>query len=208
MRGARRRLSSLAAIPFRDVASIVRYGRHAPRWGRRIWVPPAACTGWIRGFPSVQSGRVIAGDWDLEVERTIDHPDVAAAVAHWRDGISWEQAGVYARLARRIAAYGGVRDGCLTHDDIVARFDDLDRMFEQVKREQQLRSSADLHRWCIWERDGVLVHIDRHGTPHFGGRGCHRLAAAWVADLPCIPAQLGVVHPDGLRHLPRYMTST
>ncbi|QBI20283.1 hypothetical protein ER308_12365 [Egibacter rhizosphaerae] len=198
-----RRAQVLLGIVARDALNLARYGTDAPRWGLRIWVSPASCEGWVRGFTSEHSGLVKGGDWDLSVERTLDHPDVAPAVAHWHRGVSWEEAGVYDRLAKRIAEFGGERDGCLTTEDIIARFERLDCMFEQVQREQRLRSTAESSVLRGRERDGVLVHVGRDGATLFGGRGCHRMAAAIVADIPLLPAQLGVVHPQGLRELKR-----
>lgn len=191
-----------AVVPVRDALNLARYGVHAPRWAMRIWVPPLACTSWVRGLSaSINSGQVVEGIWDLHAERTSDHFYVSAALRHWGQGVSWKDTGVYERLEKRIANSGGPQDGCFTPADVVRRFARLDAMFDQVQREGRLRSGTELDRWRWREHDGVLVHIGRDGTPLFGGRGCNRLAAAMTIGLPVIPAQLGVVHPRGVRLL-------
>ena len=194
-----------ATIPVRDAMNVVRYGVHAPRWAMRIWVPPLACISWAPWLgASVNSGRVVEGSWDLSAQLTADHPDVAPALRHWGQGISWEDVGAYERLAKRIADHGAPQEGCFTHADIVRRFGRLDQMFDQVKREGRLRSASETSLWRRRERNGVLVHIGRDGAPLFGGRGCNRLAAAMTLRLPIVPAQLGVVHPEGVRFLGHY----
>lgn len=113
------------------------------------------------------------------------------------EGYSWEAAGAYDLTATLIARRGKV-DGCASMQDVVRRYEDLDRMFDTMAREQRLRTAAEMRSGRIREEGGVYFHVGRDGTPIFGGGGNHRLAAAIALDIPTIPAQLGVVHPEGL----------
>ena len=43
---------------------------------------------------------------------------------------------------------------------------------------------------------GILMYVGRDGTLLHAGGGVQRFAIAKILDLPEIPAQLGVVHPQ------------
>jgi len=96
-----------------------------------------------------------------------------------------------------IALHGGRFDGCETLEDVVRRYERLDEVFDQVRREGRLRTAAELG-GSFRERGGVYVHIGRHSQPVFSLRGNHRLAIARILSLSLMPAQLGVVHPEAL----------
>lgn len=99
---------------------------------------------------------------------------------------------------QNLIAERGSADGCSTFEDIVERYDLLDEIFVQVVREQQLRSNRELNRIRFRAWGEVYVHVGRGPRLIFGGGGCHRLAAARIVGLDCIPAQIGVVHHQHL----------
>ena len=100
-------------------------------------------------------------------------------------------------MMERIAERGEL-DGCRSLDDVIARYERLDVMFERVTREKRLRTMSEVRPDNFRERGGVYIHIGRHNNPIFGGGGCHRLAMAITLGIDEIPAQVGVVHPDAL----------
>ena len=59
------------------------------------------------------SGRVLAGDWDLDTRKVRALTKVRLAISHWRDGVPWDDTGVYEYMLRRIRRYGKA-DGCTT----------------------------------------------------------------------------------------------
>jgi hypothetical protein len=123
---------------------------------------------------------------------------VAACMARWGEGRSWEEAGAYARSLRAIAKKGSL-DGCRTLDDVVQRYLKLDEVFARVSNEGRLRTRAELEGPAAFrELGGIFINIDRDGRPVAGGGGWHRLAIARILHLPVIPAQVGLVHPAAL----------
>ncbi len=81
-------------------------------------------------------------------------------------------------------------------DDITRRYRKLDEIFEEVKRSNKLSTRAELSHVHFREVGGVLFHIDRNLKPVLGLWGCHRYAMAVAAELPLMPAQVGVVHAE------------
>ena len=167
-------------------------------YARRLVVDPAALTGVVRD--SIRrnfSGSPWPGDWDLAPRPLSDAPKVAYCLRHWDDGLDWRAAGAVDHLMAVIARRGSV-DGCRTEAQVLARLDRLDAIRDRVAAEGRLRPVAEVRRPVFRESGGVLVHVDRHGRPLFGGAGNHRLGIALSLALPEIPAQLGVVHPAAL----------
>lgn len=198
VRTTHRRVHALA----RDLRGRASGGRDAPRYAERVTIDPASCDEAIvdddRVLDRRMSGRVLRGDWDLPRVQVGSLPKVAACYRHWVDGVPWDETGVYDEMMRIIADRPGA-DGCRTIDDVVARYAQLDSVFEHVRAEGRLRSARDFGPG-LREEHGVYVHFDRSGRPVFGGGGMHRLAIARILELPSIPAQVGVVHRDGLAH--------
>jgi hypothetical protein len=182
-----------------DIASITLYGRDAPLLWERIWLSPADCVDSYGKFKAEQSGEVVGGDWDLHTYPVKSNAIAAACIRHWRDGVSWEEAGAYDLQLQRIKKLGTSHaDGLRTLDDIIRRCEHLDAIFETIRSERRLRPRSETDDFTFRERDGVLIHVARDGRPVFGHRGVHRFVMARLLELPTMPAQLGVVHPEAL----------
>ena len=126
-------------------------------------------------------------------------------IAHWRDGQTWEQTGIFDLMMAKIAHSGRPQSGCRTIADVRARYARLDRIFETVRRGGALRGADGSQRHGGRAvPDGIEIHIAADGAPIFGNRGHHRLAMARVLGLPRIPAMLGFVHEQAVTHLPGY----
>lgn len=180
-----------------DLSNAVRYGRHAPLRCQRIWVVPAEVETAVDGLRRALSGRVISGDWDRETFPVEDVEKIRFSRLRWDQGFSWDETGAYDFSMRMIAQHGGRFDGCETLEDVVRRYERLDEVFDQVRREGRLRTAAELG-GSFRESGGVYVHIGRDCQPVFSLRGNHRLAIARILSLSLMPAQLGVVHPEAL----------
>lgn len=190
----------------RDVKNRVLYGARAPLSDETLYVRPRDITRRYVANPAEgaplfrrrHSGLVKGGDWDLSTLPLAQSPKYHACLAHWVDGISWEQTGIYDLHLDRIAR-NGVSDACRTLDDLKARYERLDRLFDQVQREGRLRDACQIEHYFRREHGGVFVHIDRHGRPLRNGGGEHRFLIAHILDLPEMPVQPGVIHLDALR---------
>jgi hypothetical protein len=183
-----------------DALNFARFGVHAPRYAQRVYVDPHAIDLMLQPGPigRAHSGRVLAGDWDVNVERLEESPKYVYCKLHFVEGLTWDEAGAYAFMGDRIRVDPG-QDGCHTEADIVRRFERLDLAFEQIVRERQLRERHDIAPDTFRERGGVYIHFDRHGRIVSGRGGVHRLAIAKLTGLRSIPAQLGVVHRHAVR---------
>ena len=183
----------------RDLANRIRYGKTAPRFGEQIFLRASDCnTFLISGLNRKDSGCVMDGNWDLSLSPITDHPKYRYCFSHWVDGLSWKEAGAYDFLMSKILESGNPVDECLTEQDVIERYDRLDRMFDQVSTTGRLYSQKEINPDNFRETGGVYVHVDRNNAPIFGGGGMHRFAVSKILNLPSIPAQLGVVHKNAI----------
>lgn len=146
------------------------------------------------------SGRVIGGDWDqLENLTAIDSRfKYNACIERWKLNKTWEETGIYDFMLECIQQRNGPVDKCSSLDDILARYERLDNLFENVKLTGRLKTQRELNPRCYNEEGGIFIHIGRQNQVIFGGGGIHRLAIAKVLQLNSIPGQLGVIHPEAL----------
>jgi hypothetical protein len=178
----------------------VRFGRAAPRPNERLWIDPARVRYALGGVP-VRSGQVI-DEWPSAALVPFDeHVHVRFALAHWRDGLSWEDSGAFAYMLNQISMRGR-QDGCFDLDDVKRRYERLDELFETVQREGRLRTRPELDPKTRDEDGGILVHIGPGGEPAIGDSGKHRLTIAKLAGVSTVPIRIGHIHRDALPLLP------
>ena len=178
-------------------------GGSFPRAQERIWINPTHLSRIYTRNPAHtpdykrrHSGMVLAGDWDQNTEPLDESWKIAACLAHFRDGVPWEQTGIYDRMRAMIDERGQF-DSCRTMDDIIARYETIDALYADIQK-NGFRDET-VHRLGVPRLpEGVYVHLDRNGAPIFGAIGNHRLAIARALGLTRIPAQLGVVHPGAI----------
>jgi len=180
----------------RGVANRIRYGREAPRPNERLWVDPSSVVNALDGLP-VRSGAVISQWPPAELIPFDEHVHVRFALAHWRDGVPWEETGAYDYMLERIRVRGQ-QDGCRDLADVRRRYVRLDELFETAQRERRLRTRTELDETAREEDGGILMHIGPHGTPAIGDGGKHRLTIAKLLELPVVPVRVGYVHRDAV----------
>ncbi|MCK7544775.1 hypothetical protein MLC59_11405 [Marinobacter bryozoorum] len=189
----------------------LRYGAQAPRYAERVWIQPSACHRYIEAADLAKhlgsrvrqmSGKVVQ-KWPSELEQPFEnHPKLTYCWNHWRDGQDWNEAGAIGFMLSRIAVSPtGVTDHCRTPEDVQARFDNLDRIRDDVLQRGRFPSRQELDPGNYREVGGILMHLGPEGEPIFSGAGCHRFAIAMLMDQP-FPAQLGCVHESALQYLP------
>jgi hypothetical protein len=194
----------------RDQQNRWRHKAPLARYGQTIWVDPAQCQRFLwpedfRDFfgirPRASSAQVVDRWPDDRLYPLVSHDKLRYCLRHWRDGMSWFDAGAMTWMLGKIQASGGHYDECSTFADVVRRFESLDSVFEQAQRRGRLATRSELDPHAFREVGGILMHLGPKGEPVFAGAGCHRLAMALMLKRP-FPAQLGVVHVDGLPALP------
>ncbi|SFD46460.1 hypothetical protein SAMN04515678_101191 [Roseivivax sediminis] len=191
-----------AGVPqksLRDLGNRLRYGRNAPLSDECVWIDPREASHAYKRPKSGpvylrrHSGTVADGDWDLGRREVDRMPKISACFRHFVDGESWEETGIIDEMLARIDKHG-LFDGCRNRADVIARYEGIDRMFDNVARTRRLEPVASRPERFRREHGGVLVHIDRDGRPMLAGNGNHRLAIARILGLERIPAQLGALH--------------
>ena len=137
-----------------------------------------------------EGGVIVDGDWDLERVTSREFtttPVYRSCHAHWVEGVPWEETESVRMDLDRLA------DGtCHDFDGVeqlIARHDRLDRIFEEV-----------VERWGLSRRyeDLVRISIARDHTLLWGPDGGHRIAMALIANLTRIPARVGYIHNQAL----------
>lgn len=194
-----------------DTPNRLRFGEHAPRYAERIWVRPDHCQHYIepadfRAWCGTRvrrmSGRVISR-WPESLQKPLkENLKLNYCFSHWVDKKSWADAGAVDFMLGQIEASAeGVSDGCRTRQDVLERFETLDKIWAEVQKAEQFPTRDQVMPSNFGELGGVLMHIGPGGVPVFSGAGCHRFAIARMLDRP-FPAQLGVVHTSALARLP------
>jgi len=189
----------------RDALNKVLYGPEAPLYAERIWVNPRDCRACLSGLGDSYSGKVVTAGWPpprARQKEIMEVKKIRSCIDHWENGISWEETGIFDFLEREIENHPkNIFDDCGNRKELKRRYARLDRLFETVKAEGELRTNREVDRWSFRERDGVYCHVGPEASLFFGGVGCHRFSMALVLGLPLIPAKLGCVHVSAITHL-------
>ncbi|MCA0961252.1 hypothetical protein [Salipiger bermudensis] len=196
----------------RDLWTRLRFGPGAPRSDELIFVAPADVryvyvidgTAGAPRFKRRDSGLVRGGDWDLSRAPLPETRAMRVVREHFVEGKTWAETGIV-DYHLEIIAKKGISEGLRSTQDIMARYETFDRVFEEAQRTGRLRTRRELPGYFRREHDGIYFHIARDGEPLRGGGGRHRFAMATILGLADVPAQLGVIHPDAVRagHLER-----
>ena len=131
------------------------------------------------------------------VGRFVEEEPFISCWRHWVEGRSWEETSVYERMEEALKARGKV-DGCINMDDVTARYEELDAIFETVRKTNRIVPCPDYDSWCFRELGGIVFHVGPDGECFFGKIGQHRLAIAIILGIPRIPAALGAVYRGSL----------
>jgi hypothetical protein len=186
----------------RWISNIIRFGTTAPRPNERVWIDPSEVRYALGGLP-VRSGYVVDRWPPVDPVPFDEHVHVRFALAHWRDGVSWENTGAFEYMLEQISRRGR-QDGCHDLAEVERRYERLDELFETVRRERRLRTRSELDPGVRDEDGGILIHIGPDGEPAIGDSGKHRMAIAKLVGLTVVPARIGYVHRDALRLLPEF----
>jgi hypothetical protein len=186
-----------------DVVNVTKYGLMAPLYAERIWIDPLQCKFRIKGYPG-ESGSVIESTWPPHKENEItlleEHKLFEYCVEHWVNGVPWHNVGVYENMEKLIFERGTL-DGCKNIDDIVNRYRKLDEVFEEVRKDNRIKTRKELNSKNFREEGGIRINIGPLGELVFGPGGQHRLYIAIILGLRLIPSMLGCVHVDSINYL-------
>ena len=108
------------------------------------------------------------------------------------EGCTWEETRIIDYHLRKMDENDGAvrHDGCLSLEDVQARYRAVDKIYESMKTDGYDEKKA-LHRY-----DHPYVHIGRDGELLHASVGNHRLAVAKVLELEAIPVFVVVSHEE------------
>lgn len=188
-----------------DIINKYKYGPDAPIFAERIWINPADCMmaidksieKWGRGM----SGRVIESPWPQQICPIMEVEKIRACFEHWVDDVPWEDTCRFKTIKATIAS-NEAADGRWNMKDIFNRYEKIEAIFNQVRKENRIRTRRELDPNSFRELGGICIHIGPEGELFFGNRGSHRFAMSLILKLPLIPAQIGCVHVRAIPFLP------
>jgi len=189
----------------RDIYNKTIYGPEAPRYAEKIWVDPFDLLDLLDGLGDSYSGKVIRSSWpplNRPITKSLEMGKIRCCFQHWVEGISWERTGIYELLEEYISRHPKhCFDDCTSRSNLVQRYEKLDLIFQEVKKQGNIKANNEIDTWCFREKDGIYVHVGPGGHLFFGGGGCHRLAMALILGFHCIPAKIGCVHISSIPSL-------
>lgn len=192
------------------------YGPEAPKPNEIIWIYPRDCLKIIndmdirkelKGRAAAYSGLIVDTSWPFDLAIPIFDNVVIeegrnsqrrkiyriqCCISHWSQGIPWEETGIYDHMEYFISERGS-DDGCFTKEDVINRYEMLDLVFEETKKEGRLNPEYGVGR----------IHIGPAGELYNGGGANHRFAIAYILNIP-YPARIGIIHKDAIRFLHNY----
>ncbi len=74
------------------------------------------------------------GDWDLELPRLKEDLQFASLMAHWRDGVAWEETPFLQDVIQRVDRGERFWHGCASRDEVRKRCERLDGLYLQSPR--------------------------------------------------------------------------
>jgi hypothetical protein len=200
----------------RDAINRLLYGDLCPKYAQLLYIDAATCHQLLlsesfRAFYNCRlrsASSLVVKKWpSKQIMSIAEDEKIGYCLRHWRDGLSWKDAGAYEYSLKKIAQSAhGVYDECFSLEDVKRRFDDLDRLFEHAVH-HGLESRQVLIPGNFREAGGSIVHLGPDAVPCFGGAGYHRFAIAKVLNIR-LPAQIGCVHVSALEHVADFFKSS
>lgn len=149
-----------------------------------IWIDPTTIR--FKIIPQADLRGTVAGDWDIERRRPLtDSVKYRSVVAHFRDGIQWQDTDLFAETYARRLATGERLRGATTLDDLAARYTaQIDPIFASMKRHG------------FKATNGLPHLIIGRGEVFIGNQGNHRIAIAHVLGLDRFAGEIVCRHPQ------------
>lgn len=193
---------------FIDLYNRYKFGDNAPKYCERIWVSLNKDLITIGKGPHYR-GKVI-DQWPPDLVDNVNTKiseiePIKSCLLHWEKGVEWKDKILIERMVGLIEKRGEV-DGCKSKDDIMRRYEKLDIIYNNIKREKRIKTRKELFKYNFREYGGINFHIGPNGKPYFGQIGQHRVAIALALGIEKIPAELGGVHINGIEMLKLYRT--
>lgn len=142
---------------------------------------------------------ILDGDWDLTEERFEDLYQYNMLQEHFKYGFPWSDTSIYHTILSNIIKKGISWYGCRSEIDVLARCEQLDRLFDAIKNSGYLIPDGLKYGETGLTKTSVplevAVNIGRDGRIIFWD-GLHRLSIAKILGLPLIPVRVVVRHKN------------
>lgn len=151
--------------------------------------------------PVYPFGRVFDGDWDVGAPSFMDGVRQRSMVAHFVEGVPWEETAYYRHARSSIESRGFDRSGCSSRSELEDRLERLDDLYDRIDRRgyaSQRELLANEPELTIRENNDepvptlneIGVAIGRDGEFLFSFCGLHRLTIARILDVEAVPVQV------------------
>lgn len=157
-----------------------------------IWVRTKDIRLWLRDDKIKRKkyggGEIRDGDWDLDTNTIEQQRDFLGKwiTAHFKDGIPWEETGLFQSYYVKKMKREGVVHGCKDIQELINKYnDEIDDLYYSMKKNGVLLRSKDR-----WEIDFMYVHIGREGELIYTSGGNHRLFIAKLLNIDYLPVRV------------------
>lgn len=167
--------------------------------GKKVWVNPQIIVQKFTSdpWPLPTDWKIITSEWPFHLSKTMQNTDrFKCCIQHWGSNVPWEDTGIFNIILQQIHISGGEVDGCLTINDVSLRYQKLDLIFQQIKKNGFFKSLRDSENEFV----DILVHIGPNGLIYHGHNGNHRIAMTNILNIP-IQVTIGSIDSDALPYL-------
>lgn len=168
-----RRWSGPIALPWLDTGPLGRFSSLRRRW---------------------HAGLVLDGDWDQAVQPFEEYHLWRVVRDRYQQGKDWHDIdyiqSAYRKIAQGRPAWG---NRCHTPEDVVARCDYLDQLYDRLKTEGYYAEPSPAQRLTL-PYTHFLVNIGRQGEIIRNNDGKHRILLSRVLGIPALSAKVLVRH--------------
>ena len=143
--------------------------------------------------PAIERGKVVDGDWDLQVIPFEDSSVWKAFRHRFIVHGSWSETSFYDRVVSTIRR-GTVLWNCRTKEEFDLRLRQIEMLFKDIEQNgYKPQTSINDSFKALGKEDEIHVHIGRNGDYIFAD-GRHRLCIAKILNLPKIPVKVARRH--------------
>jgi 2-polyprenyl-3-methyl-5-hydroxy-6-metoxy-1,4-benzoquinol methylase len=144
-------------------------------------------------------GRILDGNWDRNRKKLEDYTTFKGLKERFVYGNNWENTIYFKENIKKINN-GKVLWNCQNKKDLIKRCRNLDKLFDNIKKQGfyvESEKSKDILRR---DYDFVTINIDRNGEILFND-GAHRLCIAKILKLKEIPVRVLVRHKNWFNYI-------
>lgn len=176
---------------------------------KRHWVNPDEITHSTGRQKKTGPGRrndfigVSRGNWDKNAKKFFDSILSKSIASKYKENIDWEETEFFEYCLNRIKSTGGYWHGCTNKEEMMNRFQKIDRIYADIQRngyktQPELRSSQRRLDYVDELLNEIVIDIGRDGELLFVD-GRHRLTITKILQLERVPVVVDHRHESWLK---------